>query len=100
MADTLIPGLGPALGPELGDTIFETMGELGVVDEENLITLNLGPQHPSTHGVFRLIMQLQGETAISAVPVMGYLQRSSAKLRDARTYVQGTVLTDRVDLLS
>ena len=100
MADTLIPGLPPALGPELGDTIFEEPGELGVVDEGNLITLNLGPQHPSTHGVFRLIMQLQGETVISSVPVMGYLHRSSEKLGEVRTYVQGTVLTDRMDYLS
>src|SRR5918911_538020 len=100
MADTLIPGLGPALGPELGDTIFEEPGELGVVDEENLITLNLGPQHPSTHGVFRLIMQLQGETVIGSTPVMGYLHRSSEKLGEVRTYVQGTVLTDRMDYLS
>src|SRR5947209_16001605 len=100
MADTLIPGLGPALGPELGDTIFEEPGELGIVDEENLITLNLGPQHPSTHGVFRLIMQLQGETVISGVPIMGYLHRSSEKLGEVRTYVQGTVLTDRMDYLS
>src|SRR2546421_5369823 len=100
MADTLIPGLGPAFGPELGDTIFETMGELGVVDEENLITLNLGPQHPSTHGVFRMVMQLQGETVIAATPVMGYLHRSSEKLGEARTYVQGTVLTNRMDYLS
>jgi NADH-quinone oxidoreductase subunit D len=100
MADTLIPGLTPALGPELGDTIFEEPGELGVVDEESLLTLNLGPQHPSTHGVFRLIMQLQGETVISSVPVMGYLHRSSEKLGEVRTYVQGTVLTDRMDYLS
>jgi NADH-quinone oxidoreductase subunit D len=102
MADTLvnIPGLAPPLGPELGDTIFEAPGELGVVAEENLITLNLGPQHPSTHGVFRMIMQLQGETVISAVPVMGYLHRSSEKLGEARTYVQGTILTDRMDYLS
>jgi NADH-quinone oxidoreductase subunit D len=100
LADTLIPGLAPAFGPELGDTIFETMSELGVVEEENLITLNLGPQHPSTHGVFRLVMQLQGETVIGAIPVMGYLHRSSEKLGEARTYVQGTVLTDRMDYLS
>ena len=100
MVDTLIPGLGPALGPELGDTIFEEPGEIGVVDEESLITLNLGPQHPSTHGVFRLIMQLQGETVIGAIPVMGYLHRSSEKLGEVRTYVQGTVLTDRMDYLS
>src|SRR5437899_10182130 len=102
MADTLvnIPGLTPAQGAELGDTIFEAPGALGVVDEESLITLNLGPQHPSTHGVFRMIMQLQGETVIGAVPVMGYLHRSSEKLGEARTYVQGTVLTDRMDYLS
>src|ERR671932_2549778 len=100
MADTLIPGLTPALGPELGDTIFEEPGELGVVDEESLLTLNLGPQHPSTHGVFRLIMQLQGETVIGSTPVMGYLHRSSEKLGEVRTYVQGTVLTDRMDYLS
>ena len=69
MADTLvnIPGLTPVQGAELGDTMFEAPGSLGVVDEANLITLNLGPQHPSTHGVFRMVMQLQGETVISAI---------------------------------
>src|SRR3954451_20059730 len=100
MTDTLVPGLVPAQSPELGDTIFEAPGELGVVDEENLITLNLGPQHPSTHGVFRLIMQLQGETVISAIPVMGYLHRSSEKLGEVRTYVPGTVPADRMYYLS
>ena len=100
MADTLIPGLNLTENPELGDTMFESLGPQGVVDDENLLTLNLGPQHPSTHGVFRLIMQLQGETVVSAIPVMGYLHRSSEKLGEARTYVQGTVLTDRMDYLS
>jgi NADH-quinone oxidoreductase subunit D len=99
MVDTLIPT--STYGPELGDTIFEAPpGVLGLVEEENLLTLNLGPQHPSTHGVFRLIMQLQGETVIAAIPIMGYLHRSSEKLGEARTYVQGTVLTDRMDYLS
>src|SRR5438105_8377338 len=80
--------------------MFESLGPQGVLDDENLITLHLGPQHPSTHGVFRLIMQLQGETVVGATPVMGYLHRSSEKLGEARTYVQGTVLTDRMDYLS
>src|SRR6266851_2809663 len=100
MADTLIPGLTPSSSSEFGDTMFEGLGPQGVVEDENLLTLNLGPQHPSTHGVFRMIMQLQGETVIGAIPVMGYLHRSSEKLGEVRTYVQGTVLTDRMDYLS
>src|SRR5262249_20351533 len=92
--------LDPPQDAELGDTMFEASGEPGSVDEQTLITLNLGPQHPSTHGVFRMIMQLQGETVISAQPVMGYLHRSSEKLGEVRSYVQGTVLTDRMDYLS
>jgi NADH-quinone oxidoreductase subunit D len=100
MADTLTQNLASPPGAELGDTIFESLDTLGVVEDENLLTLNLGPQHPSTHGVFRMVMQLQGETVIAATPVMGYLHRSSEKLGEARTYVQGTVLTDRMDYLS
>jgi NADH-quinone oxidoreductase subunit D len=69
-------------------------------DSPNELTLNMGPQHPSTHGVFRLIMQLDGETVVGVKPVMGYLHRSTEKLGEARTYVQGTVLTDRMDYLS
>jgi NADH:ubiquinone oxidoreductase subunit D len=69
-------------------------------DNDNELTINMGPQHPSTHGVFRLILQLDGETVVGVTPVMGYLHRSSEKLGEARTYVQGTVLTDRMDYLS
>jgi NADH-quinone oxidoreductase subunit D len=100
MADTLIPDRISTLNPELGDSMFESLGAQGIVEDDNLLTLNLGPQHPSTHGVFRLIMQLQGETVIGAIPVMGYLHRSTEKLGEARTYTQGTVLTDRMDYLS
>jgi NADH-quinone oxidoreductase subunit D len=85
---------------ELTDPLWERREPGGVVEDENVFTLNLGPQHPSTHGVFRLIMQLQGETVIASTPVMGYLHRSSEKLGEVRTYVQGTVLTDRMDYLS
>ena len=68
-----------------------------VADE---MTLNMGPQHPSTHGVFRLILQLEGETVVGVRPVMGYLHRSTEKLGEARTYVQAVTLTDRLDYLS
>jgi len=88
------------LTAQLGDTLFEAPGQLGVTEDANLVTLNLGPQHPSTHGVFRMILQLQGETVVSAVPVMGYLHRSTEKLGETHTYVQCTVLTDRMDYLS
>jgi NADH-quinone oxidoreductase subunit D len=68
--------------------------------DPNELVLNMGPQHPSTHGVFRLIMQLDGETVVGVRPVMGYLHRSTEKLGEARTYVQAVTLTDRMDYLS
>lgn len=86
---------------DLGDSLTASPGMATASEErDTLITLNMGPQHPSTHGVFRLIMQLQGETVVASTPVMGYLHRSSEKLGEVRTYVQGTVLTDRMDYLS
>jgi NADH-quinone oxidoreductase subunit D len=85
---------------DLGDQMFQAVTEAGAIEDENLLTLNLGPQHPSTHGVFQLVLRLQGETVVASRPVMGYLHRSSEKLGEARTYVQGTVLTDRMDYLS
>jgi NADH:ubiquinone oxidoreductase subunit D len=71
-----------------------------IVEEGRELTLNMGPQHPSTHGVFRLIMQLDGETVVGVTPVMGYLHRSTEKLGEARTWVQGVTLTDRMDYLA
>jgi NADH:ubiquinone oxidoreductase subunit D len=74
--------------------------EVAEATEEGKMTLNMGPQHPSTHGVFRLILQLDGETVIAARPVMGYLHRSTEKLGEARTWVQAVTLTDRMDYLA
>ena len=71
-----------------------------IIEEGKELTLNMGPQHPSTHGVFRLIMQLDGETVMGVKPVMGYLHRSTEKLGEARTFVQGVTLTDRMDYLA
>jgi len=64
------------------------------------ITVNMGPQHPSTHGVLRLILELDGEVVVSCTPHIGYLHRGSEKLAENRTYQQIVPLTDRFDYLS
>ncbi len=63
-------------------------------------TLNIGPQHPSTHGVFRVKVRVDGEKIIDAEMVMGYLHRSMEKLAEERTYTQNIPFTDRTDYLS
>ncbi len=62
--------------------------------------LNLGPQHPSTHGVFRILLTLDGETVVKAVPIPGYLHRGIEKLAESRTYTQVIPYTDRLDYLA
>jgi NADH-quinone oxidoreductase subunit D len=64
------------------------------------LTLNLGPQHPSTHGVFRAIVQLEGERVVDIEPVIGYLHRGIEKLAEGRTYIQNIPLTDRLDYVT
>src|SRR4051812_17161357 len=70
------------------------------VREGDLLTINMGPQHPSTHGVFRMILTLDGETIVACRPVMGYLHRSVEKLAESRTYLQNIIFTDRLDYLA
>jgi NADH-quinone oxidoreductase subunit D len=62
--------------------------------------LNIGPQHPSTHGVFRIKVTVDGEKVLDAEMVMGYLHRSMEKLAEERTYTQNIPFTDRTDYLS
>ncbi len=64
------------------------------------ITINLGPQHPSTHGVFRLRVTLDGEVITDVEPIFGYLHRGTEKLAEERTYTQIVTLTDRLDYTS
>lgn len=64
------------------------------------IQVNMGPQHPSTHGVLRVILTLDGETVVDAKPDIGYLHRGVEKLAEKRTYVQFVTLTDRTDYLA
>src|SRR5579859_3212232 len=65
-----------------------------------LLTINMGPQHPSTHGVLRLELVLDGETVVHCRPVIGYLHTGIEKTFESKTYVQGVVLTDRTDYLN
>ncbi len=62
--------------------------------------LNMGPQHPSTHGVLRLVLRLDGETVLEVVPHLGYIHRAIEKMGENETYVQYIHLTDRMDYLS
>ena len=64
------------------------------------VTINLGPQHPSTHGVFRMRITFDGEVILDVEPVFGYLHRGSEKLAEERTYAQVVTLTDRLDYVS
>ena len=63
------------------------------------MTLNIGPQHPATHGTLRIIVKLDGEQVIVAEPVMGYMHRGYEKLSEVRTYPQVTTLINRIDWL-
>src|SRR2546430_11969315 len=60
----------------------------------------MGPQHPSTHGVLRLVLKLAGERIVECIPVMGYLHRGLEKIFEWRTYHQGTRYADQADYVS
>jgi NADH-quinone oxidoreductase subunit D len=62
--------------------------------------LNMGPQHPSTHGVLRVLLELDGENVISCIPDVGYLHTGIEKNMEAKTYEQAVVMTDRMDYLN
>ena len=63
------------------------------------MTLNIGPQHPATHGTLRIVAKLDGEQVVSADPIMGYMHRGYEKLTEVRTYPQVTTLVNRIDWL-
>ena len=64
------------------------------------LKLNLGPQHPSTHGVLRLLLELDGEKIISCEPDVGYLHRGMEKMAEKLSYIQYLPMVDRVDYLA
>jgi NADH-quinone oxidoreductase subunit D len=62
--------------------------------------LNMGPQHPSTHGVLRLLLELDGETIINCIPIIGYLHTGIEKNIEAKTYLKAEVMSDRLDYMN
>jgi NADH-quinone oxidoreductase subunit D len=64
------------------------------------MVLNMGPQHPSTHGVLRVVLELDGEKVVKALPEIGYLHTGIEKSCEAKTYSQAITLTDRLDYLA
>ena len=68
--------------------------------ETRTMTLNMGPQHPSTHGVLRLVLELDGEVVVKCVPHMGYLHTGIEKIAEAKRYQQVVPTTDRMDYLA
>src|SRR5512135_1126478 len=82
-----------------------TVDELkGIVSQRALdgetMLLNMGPQHPSTHGVLRVLLELDGETVVNCMPDIGYLHTGIEKNMEAKTYEQALVMTDRTDYLN
>src|SRR5437899_3829735 len=68
--------------------------------EKTTTTLNLGPTHPATHGVFQNIIQLDGERIVAAESTVGYIHRAFEKIAERRPYYQITPLTDRLNYVS
>ncbi|MFN2134420.1 MAG: NADH dehydrogenase (quinone) subunit D [Candidatus Promineifilaceae bacterium] len=71
-----------------------------IVDAEEHMLLSMGPQHPSTHGVLRLLLELDGETVVNVAPDIGFLHTGIEKNMESKTYTKALVMTDRMDYLS
>ena len=68
--------------------------------EGETVLLNMGPQHPSTHGVLRLLLELDGETVVSCIPDIGFLHTGIEKNMESKRYEQAATMTDRLDYLN
>ena len=79
---------------------FLSEASVSVEIETEDMTLNIGPQHPSTHGVLRLVAKVNGEKIYNVEPVLGYMHRGYEKLAEVRTYPQVTTLVNRIDWVS
>jgi NADH-quinone oxidoreductase subunit D len=87
-----------AINQNTNFNLMEETGPEGIQSQEML--LNMGPQHPSTHGVLRLVLKLEGETVVDCTPVIGYLHRGIEKILENRPVMGGIRYMDNADYLS
>ncbi len=89
------------VNPKILEALFNADTDITIEDAlENEMILNMGPQHPATHGVLRLLLRLDGETVMACVPELGYLHRGYEKLAENMSYYEFIPHTDRLDYLS
>jgi NADH-quinone oxidoreductase subunit D/NADH-quinone oxidoreductase subunit C/D len=99
-------GFEPETWTPLGDTaVYAGLGKVEqpvseVALSTDQLVVNLGPQHPSTHGVFRMVVRLEGETIVALEPVMGYLHRNHEKIGERNTFIMNMPFTDRLDYIT
>ena len=74
--------------------------ETAKIDRSSMLEINFGPQHPSTHGVFRMTVQLEGEKICGLKPVFGYLHRNHEQIAENITYANIMAYTDRLDYVN
>jgi NADH-quinone oxidoreductase subunit D len=86
------------LRPVTVDELRHLVSERALAGETML--LNMGPQHPSTHGVLRLLLELDGEIVVNCIPDIGFLHTGIEKNMEAKTYQQAEVMTDRIDYMN
>jgi NADH-quinone oxidoreductase subunit D len=84
----------------IGEAEAERLAEETASSDDETMIINMGPQHPSTHGVLRVMLELRGETVLRTKPVIGYLHTGMEKTAEELTYLQGTTNTTRMDYLS
>ena len=96
MAPTAAPDM---IVPGIDDVIADAQRHGVNSAGEHSMVLNMGPQHPSTHGVLRLVLEIDGETVVSLAPDIGYLHTGIEKTCEAKFYQQVVPLTDRIDYL-
>ena len=102
-AKELLREVGAVLRMSEADAAFmaeQVQAQLGEADPEQTMIINMGPQHPSTHGVLRLMLELQGETVLRCKPIIGYLHTGMEKTGEELTYLQGGTNVTRMDYLS